>query len=196
MHLSPEVVPFPASLSHAGKYRVSSVLHGYIMYKLLYKHGLADSGASKQADFSTLWIWLQQVYDLYSGLQYLHHRPLLFKIRGLSVDLPSLLVIRYRSSSVYRHTKDVEHPAEGALSYRNAYAMSLRSDLHVYGHVVTGSQHDAAYHAVSHMLSHLHDTFLVSDRYLQRLFYPRKLSFLKFTVYYRTGDSDYLSSSH
>ena len=59
-----EVVAFAGALADASEHRVTTVRFGHVIDQFHDQHGLADAGATKQADFATLGIWREQIDDL------------------------------------------------------------------------------------------------------------------------------------
>ena len=64
-----EVVPFTGSLTNAGKHRETGVLLGDVVDQLHHVYGLADAGASEQADFTALGEGANKVDHLDTGFE-------------------------------------------------------------------------------------------------------------------------------
>ena len=89
-HLPPEVVALAGALPHAGEDGVAAVLGGDVVDQLLDEHRLAHAGAAEQADLSAFGVGGQQVDDLDTGLEDVHHGALVLERGGLAVNRPLL----------------------------------------------------------------------------------------------------------
>src|SRR5258705_473897 len=67
-----EVVAFAGALADAGEHREAALHDGGAADQLLKEHGLADAGASEQADLATAGERAEQVDDLDARLEHLH----------------------------------------------------------------------------------------------------------------------------
>jgi hypothetical protein len=67
-----EVVAFTGTLTDTGKHGVAAVLNGDIANQLHQRHGLADAGATEQADLAALYDGHDQVNNLDAGLKNLY----------------------------------------------------------------------------------------------------------------------------
>ena len=74
LHLQPQVVALARALAHAAERRQPAVLLGEVVDQLLDQHGLADSGAAKQADLAALRVGGEQVDHLDARLEHLGRR--------------------------------------------------------------------------------------------------------------------------
>jgi hypothetical protein len=58
-----QVVPFAGTLTNTGKYRVTTVEFGNVIYKFLNKHGFAHTSTTEEIDFIIFSDWGNQVDD-------------------------------------------------------------------------------------------------------------------------------------
>ena len=90
VHLDDQVVALTGTLTDAGEHRDATVVLGNAGDHLLDEHGLADTGATEQADLSTLDVGGEQVDDLDAGLEHDGLGLELVKGRRRAVDAPAL----------------------------------------------------------------------------------------------------------
>ena len=110
-HLDPEVVALAGALAHAGEDGDAGVLRRDVADQLLDEHGLADAGASEQADFAAAHQRRDQVDDLDARLEHLDLRLLLLERRRLAVDRGDALLTDV-AALVERLAEHVEEAAQ------------------------------------------------------------------------------------
>src|ERR1035437_3881827 len=117
LHFQPEIVALASELANSSEHRKAAVLKGHVVDELHDDDGLADAGATEQADLAALQERLDQVDDLHAGLEHLHRGGLLVERRRLAMDGHTLFK-RHGAQLVHGFANDVEHAAEGAAANR------------------------------------------------------------------------------
>ncbi|MPM50535.1 hypothetical protein SDC9_97277 [bioreactor metagenome] len=104
LHLEDEVVALTGPLAHTGEHRGATEVVGDPEDHLLDQHGLADAGATEQADLAALDVRGEQVEDLDAGVELLGLRLERVERRRIAVDRPAL-------GHLERGRVDVQHVA-------------------------------------------------------------------------------------
>ena len=186
-HLPPEVVALAGALPHAGEDGVAAVLGGDVVDQLLDEHRLAHAGAAEQADLSAFGVGGQQVDDLDTGLEDVHHGALVLERGGLAVNRP-LLAGLHRPLLVDGVAQDVEHAAQHALAHGDGDGRAGGGDGHAAAQALAGGEHDAAHRVAAHMLGHLHDLPAAVQLHLQSLLQLRQGAAVKGHVHHGAHD--------
>src|SRR5664279_1504621 len=156
LHFQPEVVALAGALANSGEHRKAAVLKGHVVDELHDDDGLADAGATEQADLAALQERLDQVNDLHAGLEHLHRGGLLVERRRLAMD-GHALVIGHGAQLVHGFANDVEHAAEGPPANRHRNGPAQVEGLHA-AHHAFGRFHGHATHAAfAELLLHFQD---------------------------------------
>ena len=69
-----EVIALSGALTHAGEHRQTRMLGGDVVDQFQHVHGLADSSATEETDFSALGERADQVNHLDAGFQQFNRR--------------------------------------------------------------------------------------------------------------------------
>ena len=129
------------------------MLCGNVADQLLNKHGLAHTGAAKQADFAPLGVGSQQVNDFDARLQNFHAGALLCKAGSLPVNGP-LFLAGSRPFIVNGVSQHVKHAAQRPLAHRHLDGTACRRHRHSPSQALAGGQGDAPHCLVPQMLEH------------------------------------------
>ena len=112
-HLLDEVVALTGALADAGEHRHTAVVARDAGDHLLDEDGLADTGATEQADLAAEDVGRQKVDDLDARLEHVGLRLELVERRRLAVDRPALrdleLLAVLEVQAVARGVEDVAH---------------------------------------------------------------------------------------
>ena len=168
LHLEPEVVALARALADAGEDRDAAVLLRDVVDQLLDQHGLADAGASEEADLAALHVRGDQVDDLDPGLEDLDGRGELAEARRVPVDRPALGVGRQLLALVDRVADHVPEPAERRVPDGHGDRLARVLDLEPAGEPVGRVHRDGADAVVPEVLLHLGDQLAVVDRDAER----------------------------
>src|SRR5690606_18970653 len=85
-HLEEEVVTLAGALTDAGEDRHTTVRLRDVVDELHDENGLADAGATEEADLATFAVRREKVDDLDAGLEDFDLGALIREARGLAVD--------------------------------------------------------------------------------------------------------------
>jgi hypothetical protein len=96
LHLETEVGALTGALAHTGEHRHTTVVLRHAADHLGDEHGLADAGATEQADLAAGHVGGEQVDDLDAGLEQALRGLEGGEVRGGTVDVPALDVVRSR----------------------------------------------------------------------------------------------------
>ena len=121
-HLDHEVGAFTGALAHTGEHRHTTVVLGHTTDHLGDEHGLADAGATEQADLATGDVRREQVDDLDAGLEESLRRLERIEVGGRAVDVPPLDVGEVGVVAVEDFAPHVPHVAERAVADRHVDA--------------------------------------------------------------------------
>ncbi len=119
MHLEPEVVALAGSFAHAGEDREAAVDRRDAGDQLGKDDGLAQPGASEQADLAASHERRQKVDDLDPGLELLGLGREVVEARRVAMDRPSF-VRGDGAAAVDRLAQKIEHAAQRFLANRHA----------------------------------------------------------------------------
>src|SRR5690606_37656243 len=193
LHLVVEVVPFTGPLAHAGEHGQTAVRLGDVVDQLHHVHGLADAGATEQADLSALGERADQVDHLDAGFQQLVAARLIGVARRGAVDAPVLGGVD-RTGFVDGLAQDVHDAAQGARADRNgdggAGVGHVQATLEAFG----GTHGDGTDDAVAQLLLDFQGG--CRALYLQRVIDVRHLIAWKFHVDDGADDLNDTSTTH
>ena len=108
-HFTKEVVSFAGALTYSSKYRETSVALGDVVDKLLDEYGLTDTGATKQTNFTTLCVGLDEVDDLDARQQNFGCGRKVFKFWGRTVNREAAVGHVHCAEAVDVGSDDVEY---------------------------------------------------------------------------------------
>ena len=114
---------------------------------------LPTPGAPEKADLASTGEGLDQVDDLDAGLQHLGFRALVHQAGSRTVDRISLLGFN-RAQLVDGLSQDIEDPAQGFRSHRDADGSAQIEGLHAPHHSIGGLHGDAFDHSLSQVMGH------------------------------------------
>ena len=154
----------------------------HVSDQLLDQHGLSHAGSAEQTDLTALGVGRQQIDDLDTGLQNLHHRALLLKGGRISVDDP-LGGVRNLLAVIDGLAQHVEQSPQGLLPHGNLDAGSGSCHFHILVQALAGSQHQAAHLVVAQMLRDFHHAGLPVVFHRQRVLDIGKLAVRKFHIH-------------
>ena len=147
-----------------------------VVDKLLDEHRLSYSGTSEESDFSTLLVWAEQIYNLYSCLKHLLRCSLLLKARRRSVDCPFLLCL-WRLILIDRLSEHIEHSSKCILPHRHRNRCSCCDSIHAADETISRSHGDTSDCIVAQMLCNLNDQLsAVFQRHLDCIVYLRQIT--------------------
>ncbi len=139
------------------------MLLGDVVDELHHVHGLADAGATEQANLTALCERADQVDHLDAGFQQVNRRRQFVELRGLLVDRAQLVRLD-RASFVDGTTQHVHDPAQRAVTdgHRDRGASALHC--HAAAQAVRRAEGNGTHHAVTQLLLHFEGQALLGER--------------------------------
>ncbi len=153
-HLVIEVVALARALADAGEHRDAAMRLGDVVDQLHDQHGLADAGATEEADLAALRVGRQQIDDLDAGDQDLGIGRLVDEGGCRSVDRRGDLDVD-RPGLVDRLADDVEDPPERLAADRHRDGSTRVDHLLAAGQAVGAVHGDGAHGRFAQVLGHL-----------------------------------------
>ena len=129
------------------------MLLGDVVDEFLNDDGLADAGATEQADLAALEEGLDEIDDLDAGFKHLGAGGLLIEGRRKAMDRHALLRVD-GSEVVDRLADDVHHAAQRLLAHGNADGTTQIDGFHAAHHALGGLHGDATDAAFAEVLLH------------------------------------------
>jgi hypothetical protein len=189
-HLVVEVVALAGTLAHAGEHRQARVLLRDVVDQLHHVDGLADAGATEQADLAALGEGAHQVDHLDAGFEQFVGGRLVFIRRRGAVDFPARFRV-HRAGFVDRRTQHVHDAAKRGLAdrHRDCLASVVRDQVAL--QAVGGTERNGAHDAVAELLLHFQRDVGAVD--LERVVHLRHVFAREFDVDDGADDLDYLT---
>ena len=189
LHFAPQIVALAATFAYAGKNGIAAVFHGDIVDQLLNEDGFTHAGTAKQADLTTLGVWLQQIDDLDAGLQNVRRRHLLGKGGGGPMDLPARDAIVHRLLAVNGFAQHIEHTPQRFFTHRHRDAVTGGDDGQSAAQSIAVCHYHAADSLIFQMLLHFHGVAMPVGLHGQRLVDGRQLPLREADVDHRAGNT-------
>ena len=156
-HLEQEVVALARPLADAGEDGDAGVLAGDVVDQLLDEDGLADAGATEEADLAAAHVGRDQVDHLDAGLEDLDLRRQVGEGRRVTVDRPALRVGTRGVLAVDGLAEDVPDPAERHVADGHRDRRTRVDHVGAAGDAVGRVHGDGANAIVTEVLLHLCD---------------------------------------
>ena len=163
LHLEEEVRALTGALTDAGEDRRTGELTRDTGDHLLNQNGLADAGATEQADLAALDVRGQQVDDLDARLQDLGLAFELVEGRRLAVDAP-LLAVAAETRLIQAIAQGVEDVALDDVADGNRNRLARVGDVRAADEAVGRGHGDGAHQVVAQVLRRLEDDGLGDRR--------------------------------
>src|ERR1039457_3074768 len=151
LDLEPQIVAFPGAFADAGEDGDPAVLHGEVVDELLNNDGLADAGATEEADLAAAEVGLDEIDDLDAGLEHFEAGGLLFEGGRGAVNGKLFLGVD-GAHLVHRLADDVEHAAQRLRAHRHHDGMSEADGFHAAHQAFGGLEGDGADASLGDML--------------------------------------------
>ncbi len=175
-HFVIEVVALAGALAHAGEHRHAAVCLRDVVDQLHDGHGLADAGATEQADLAALRIRGEQVDDLDAGDEHLRLGRLVDELRRRTVDRVAGLGLD-RAALVDRLADYVDDAAQHLAADRNGDGVAGIGDFQTADQAVGGVHGDGAHRFLAQMLRNLEHQQLAMVLGMQRVQNRRQVAF-------------------
>src|ERR1700676_1110780 len=171
-----QVVAFAGPFADAGEYRITAMRLGDVVDQFLNQHGLADAGATEQADLAALGIRRQQVDDLDAGDENFRFGRLVGVGRRLLMDRTQALR-DHRTGFVDRLADHVHDAAERSGADRNPDRRAGVADLLAADQTFGGIHRNGAHRGFAEMLRDLEHQAIAAVLGLDRVQNGRQMSF-------------------
>jgi hypothetical protein len=115
-HFLVKIIAFPAPFAYSGKYGNAAVFHSDVVDQLLDDNSLADTRATKCADFAAFCKWANEIDDLDPSFQDLCRCVLIRERWRRAMDWVTFRVV-HRAAVINHVASDVKKPAKHRLAY-------------------------------------------------------------------------------
>ena len=120
LHFQPKISPFASALTHARKYRITTVLLCDTRDQFLNNDRLAQPRPAEQSRLTTAKKRRQQIDHLNAGFKHLRLRRKILKFRRFAMDRPTPLR-HHRPTIINRIPQQIKHPPQRFFPHRHRH---------------------------------------------------------------------------